>query len=47
MSGFHLQVGDNIRAIKKWHDRKHAGPWHECCWEPCQDTEEEFRRRWS
>jgi hypothetical protein len=47
MSMFHLTVGDNIRSIKRWHDRKHAGPWHECCWEPCQDTEEEFRRVWS
>ena len=47
MGIFHLTVADNISHIKKWHDKKHQGPWFSCCWEPCSETEEEFRRLWS
>lgn len=47
MGLFHLTICDNVNAIRKWHDRKHAGPWHECNWDPCDETEAEFRRLWS
>jgi len=47
MGIFTLTMADNVRAIEKWHRKKHTGPWHECVWEPCSETEEDFRRSWS
>lgn len=46
MSIFKLTMADNVHNIKKWHDKKHTGPWHECHWEPYSETEEEWRRCW-
>lgn len=43
---FHLSISDNVRAWKNWHDRKHTGAWAACMYEPCDQTETEFRKVW-
>lgn len=47
MSAFHLSMADNVASLRKWHDRKHPGPWASCVWEPCDQTETQFREVWS
>lgn len=47
MSPFHLSIADNVGFIRAWHDKTHSGPWSACVWEPCDQTETEFRKVWS
>jgi hypothetical protein len=47
MSGFHLTIADNVGALRRWHDKTHPGPWASCIWEPCDQTETEFRKAWT
>ena len=47
MNAFHLSMTDNVGAWKRWHDLKHEGPWSSCIWEPCDQTETEWRKAWT
>ena len=43
MSEFHHHIGQNIQALRDWHDEAHTLRWDSCPYEPCNRLDVTFR----